>query len=129
MTTPQNACNDQPGRFVFIVDDDDALVEALTELLREEGYVVEAHTVASKALARLESGARPDVILLDYLMPEMKGSEFLTALDRAGIEVPVMLLSAMNESRVDVPIRQVRAMIRKPFDLDRLLSELSRVAA
>lgn len=117
------------GPSVFIVDDDDALVEALSDLLREEGYEVEAHTVASEALARLEAGTRPDVILLDYLMPEMKGDAFLEALERAGIDVPVMVLSAMNESRLDVPVRRVRAMIRKPFDLEKLLDELQRLAA
>jgi CheY-like chemotaxis protein len=116
-------------RSVFIVDDDPALVEALTELLCEEGYRVEAHTVATEALARLEGGVRPDVVLLDYLMPAMNGDEFLGALERAGVDVPVMLFTAMNESRVHVPARRVRAVIRKPFDLDRLLDELARVRA
>jgi len=114
---------------VFIVDDDPALVEALAELLRDEGYRVEAYTVATEALARLEAGLRPDVILLDYLMPAMNGDEFLGALDRANVDVPVMLLSAMNESRVPMRARRVRAVIRKPFDLERLLDELSQLKA
>ena len=116
------------GRSVFIVDDDDALVEALAELLREEGYAVEAHTNVTSALERLEGGIRPDVVLLDYLMPQMSGGEFLAHLEDVGIDVPVMLFTAMNESRVQVPTRNVRAMIRKPFDLKRLLDELERVS-
>jgi len=124
-TAPDETC----GRTVFLVDDDDALIEALTELLRDEGYVVEAYTSAFAALARLEAGARPDVILLDYLMPEMRGDAFLAALDDAGIDVPVMLLSAMCESRLRLPSRRLHAWIRKPFDLGRLLDELARLAA
>jgi CheY-like chemotaxis protein len=128
--TPSIATASVEGkRSVFIVDDDPALVEALTELLRDEGYAVEPHTDACVALARLEAGERPDVVLLDYLMPRMTGGDFLVALERAGIEVPVMLFTAMNESRVHVPRQNVRTMIRKPFDLERLLEELSRIEA
>ncbi len=115
------------ARSVLIVDDDPALVEALTDLLREEGYLVEAHTVATDALARLSREPRPDVVLLDYLMPGMNGDEFLRALERAEIDVPVMLLSAMSESRM--PTRRVRAVIRKPFDLERLLAALAGLEA
>jgi CheY-like chemotaxis protein len=113
-------------RSVFIVDDDEALVEALSELLREEGYAVEAHTDALRALERLKAGTRPTVVLLDYLMPAMTGCDFLQHLEHAGIDVPVMLFTAMNEARVHVPMRNVRAVIRKPFDLKRLLEELER---
>lgn len=115
------------GRSVFIVDDDEPLVEALSDLLREEGYAVEAHTDVLEALERLKAGTRPDVVLLDYLMPGMTGCEFLHHLEQVGIDVPVMLFTAMNESRVQVPIRNVRVVIRKPFDLKRLLEELEKV--
>ena len=115
------------ARSVLIVDDDEALVEALTELLRDEGHVVEAHTDGFRALARLKDGFRPDVVLLDYLMPRMNGSEFLVELERHGIALPIVLFTAMNASRVHVPTRNVIAMIRKPFDLKRLFETLAKV--
>jgi CheY-like chemotaxis protein len=115
------------GRSVFIVDDDPVLVEALTELLREEGYRVEAHTDATSALDRLRAGVRPDVVLLDYLMPAMNGEEFLEALESADIRVKVMLFTAMHEPRIRARGGLVRGMIRKPFDIDRLLAELERL--
>lgn len=115
------------GRSILIVDDDDALVDTLAELLRQEGCVVEAHTDVICALQRLQEGLRPDVILLDYLMPGMTGCEFLEQLEQDGIDVPVMLFTAMNASRVNVPMRNVRAVIHKPFELDRLLEELARI--
>jgi len=129
-SSPPESGTQKAGRSVLIVDDDDALVEALSELLREEGYRVETYTVAEGALARLREGAAPpDVVLLDYLMPTMNGDEFLAALDEAEIAVPVLLLSAMNESRVPRRSSLVRAVIRKPFDLDRLLGELAQIRA
>lgn len=124
-TDPESA--DLSSRTVFIVDDDDALVDALTELLRDEGHTVEPYTDGFHALARLREGARPDVILLDYCMPKMTGDDFLLELEREGIDVPVMLFTAMNASRVRVPTRNVRAVIRKPFELERLLEALANV--
>lgn len=112
---------------VLLVDDDEALVEALTELLRDEGHVVEAYADGESALARLKDGFRPDVVLLDYLMPRMTGGEFLVELECQGIDLPVVLFTAMSASRVHVPTRNVIATIRKPFDLKRLLEALSKV--
>jgi CheY-like chemotaxis protein len=129
VTTDATMSTPARSRSVFIVDDDLALVEALSELLREEGYAVEAHTDVTVALERLSEGCRPDVVLLDYLMPRMNGRDFLLELEREGIDVPVMLFTAMNESRVQVPKRNVRAVIRKPFDLERLLAELSNISS
>lgn len=117
----------EQARLVLLVDDDEALVDALTELLRNEGYEVEAHTDVMKALVRLQDGFRPNVVLLDYLMPQMNGGVFLDHLERVGIDVPVMLFTAMNVSRVHVPPRNVKAMIRKPFDLKQLLDELAKL--
>jgi len=122
---PESA--DLAARTVFIVDDDDALVDALTELLRDEGHTVEPYTDVFHALDRLREGARPHVILLDYWMPKMTGDAFLVELEREGIDVPVMLFTAMTASRVRVPTRNVRAVIRKPFELERLLEELANV--
>lgn len=109
---------------IFVVDDDLALVDSLTDLLADEGYHVEAFTQPLEALARLQAGARPRVLLLDYMMPEMTGEEFLAALASAGVEVPVLLLSGVS----DPPLRgDVAGVIMKPFDIDRLLGALDRL--
>jgi CheY-like chemotaxis protein len=127
MTTVPAAAEAVPGRSVFIVDDDPVLVEALSDLLREEGYRVEAHTEASEALSRLRSGVRPDVVLLDYLMPTMNGEQFLDELANAGVHVNVVLFTAMNEPRIRAHAARVQGVIRKPFDIDRLLEEIERL--
>lgn len=109
---------------IFVVDDDLALVDSLTDLLADEGYRVEGFTQPLEALARLRAGARPRALLLDYVMPEMTGEEFLAALASTGVEVPVLLLSGVS----DPPLRgDVAGVITKPFDIDRLLGALDRL--
>ncbi|WP_437712886.1 response regulator [Sorangium sp. So ce448] len=109
---------------IFVVDDDPALVESLLDLLSDEGYRVQGFTRPLEALDRLAHGARPRAVLLDYVMPEMTGEEFLTALAAAGVEVPVLLLSGVNEPNIRGAVAGVLA---KPFDVDRLLVVLERL--
>lgn len=109
---------------IFVVDDDPALVESLMDLLSDEGYRVQGFTRPLEALDRLARGARPRAVLLDYVMPEMTGEEFLAALAAAGVEVPVLLLSGVSEPSIRGAVAGVLA---KPFDVDRLLVVLARL--
>lgn len=109
---------------IFVVDDDAALVDSLTDLLSDEGYRVQGFTQPQEALARLVGGARPRAVLLDYLMPEMTGEQFLAELASAGVEVPVLLLSGVADPGVRGPVAGV---LLKPFDVDRLLVALDRL--
>ncbi|XYH97025.1 response regulator [Sorangium sp. So ce1128] len=115
-----------PGAEVFVVDDDPALVDSLTDLLSDEGYRVQGFTRPREALDRLARGARPRAVLLDYVMPDMTGEEFLTALAAAGVDVPVLLLSGVSEPSVR---GSVAGVLAKPFDVDRLLVVLDRLTS
>jgi two-component system response regulator MprA len=111
-------------RTIFVVDDDPSLVDSLVDLLLDEGYMALGFTRPLEALERLRAGARPRVLLLDYLMPEMNGEEFLAALAAERVELPVLLLSGMNDPGIE---GAVAGVILKPFDLDRLLAEMTRL--
>src|SRR4029450_7804636 len=66
-----------PTPLILVVEDHDSARTALTKLLSSTGYdVIEAHN-GSDALAKLANGPRPDLILLDLMMPVMDGWEFL----------------------------------------------------
>lgn len=80
----------------MVVDDDPAVRKILGEILREEGYEVIELTNGQAALDRLRSGARPDLILLDLMMPVLDGWQFRNQqlLDPALAEIPVVAMSA-----------------------------------
>jgi CheY-like chemotaxis protein len=107
---------------VLIVEDDADLREMMAQLLSLEGF--KSATVANgrEALEYLHDGReKPDVILLDLMMPVMDGWEFRRKqqADPTVADVPVIVLSALDQSRAaDV---DAQAFLKKPLDFDRLL--------
>src|SRR5881398_1158733 len=102
---------------VLIVEDDADLREMMAQLLSLEGFQAAAVANGSEALQYLHNGhIKPDVILLDLMMPVMDGWEFRRKqqADPAFADVPVIVLSALDQSRAaDV---QAEAFLKKPLD-------------
>ena len=111
---PRNPCP------VLIVEDDEDLREMMAQLLSIEGF--KAATVANgrEALAYLHAN-KPDVILLDLMMPVMDGWEFRRQqkADPDLAHVPVIVLSALDQARAAAV--DAAAFLKKPLDFDRLL--------
>ena len=114
MTTP-------PHCPVLIVEDDEDLREMMAHLLTLEGF--EAATAANgrEALEYLNQGDKPDVILLDLMMPVMDGWEFRRQqqADPNLAPVPVIVLSALDQARASNV--DAAAFLKKPLDFDHLL--------
>jgi CheY-like chemotaxis protein len=110
-------------RSVLIVDDDAPLREAIAEALSDEGLSVSCSANGRDALAALRSGARPDVILLDLMMPVMDGWTFREeqSRDPSLATIPVVVVTAAHD--LPKPI-DARAIVRKPFRLQLLLSAI-----
>lgn len=101
----------------------------LTEALRDEGYGVRVAANGREALDNVDR-ERPDLILLDLMMPVMDGSQFFEqfrARQHPGAErVPVLLISAGHGLPEQARTLGTDGYLPKPFDLDRLLDEVAR---
>jgi CheY-like chemotaxis protein len=85
-----------PGRPLLMVDDDDLGRSQMRAALEQQGWAVTEARDGLDALTKL-SEARPDVIILDLMMPEMDGFEFLDEMRRKAEwrDIPVVVVTAM----------------------------------
>jgi len=107
---------------VLIVEDDEDLREMMAQLLTLEGFQTAAVANGREALDYLHQATRPDVILLDLMMPIMDGWEFRRRqqADPVLAPVPVIVLSALDQARA--ANLNATAFLKKPLDFDRLLT-------
>ncbi|HSB21140.1 MAG TPA: response regulator [Anaeromyxobacteraceae bacterium] len=111
---------------VLVVDDDPDILEAICEILAMEGYRVAQARHGAEALARV-AAERPDLILLDLMMPVMDGVAFAEALRtrHPGGHIPVLVISADANPERAAGGLQARAFLAKPFDLETLLAQVA----
>jgi CheY-like chemotaxis protein len=109
------------ARRILIVDDDADLSEEVVALLSGEGFITEVARDGGQAIARLREGMRPDLILLDLMMPVVDGWQFrafqLADPDLASLPVIAMSASGTAQARAI----HADAYIDKPFNLSELL--------
>jgi len=112
---------------ILIVEDDTDLREMMAQLLTLEGYAAETVANGFDALEYLDRGHRPELILLDLMMPVMDGWEFRRRqrANPAVADVPVVVLSALDQSRA-VDLAATDEILKKPLDFDRLLALVRR---
>src|SRR5205809_4591021 len=109
---------------VLIVDDDSEVRQLLADGFRCSGHDVLEAGDGRKALDLLVAGIRPDVIVLDVIMPVMDGLTFL-AHKRDAREfsaIPVVVVSATARG----PVAGAHCVLPKPFDLDDLIETVDR---
>ena len=113
---------------VLIVEDDADLREMMAQLLTLEGYQIEAVANGREALEYLNEAPRPDVILLDLMMPIMDGWEFRKRQqsDPALADVPVIVLTALDQAQARASDLNGVDFLKKPLDFDRLLELVRR---
>ena len=117
-------------RRVLVVDDDVSIQGFLVDALADDGYEVRTATNGQEALTILQEW-RPDVILLDLMMPEMDGWQFRAsqlALPEAA-DIPVIVLSAMRDPTPKVQGLAPSRVFVKPFDLEDLLDTIDELSA
>jgi CheY-like chemotaxis protein len=114
---------------VLLIDDEFGIVEALCALLADEGYRTVSAANGRQGLAKLEK-AQPDLILLDFMMPELDGAGFLRQLRLQAIwrTVPVVMMSSVSEEMVrDVCGNAFEGFLHKPFSVSQLLDLVAKL--
>src|SRR3954453_8836220 len=81
---------------VLVVDDEQAIREALERALRLEGFAVRTAAGGLEALEQIERD-EPQVVLLDITMPDLDGVQVIKRLRGQGSDLPICVLSARNE--------------------------------
>ena len=116
---------------ILLVEDDFVLRTSLAELLVNQGYAVECAAHGLEAFERLSNApAKPDVIVLDLMMPYMTGFEFRT-LQRAlpsVCNVPVVVITASGQSAVEAQKMGVKETFYKPVNTWRFLETIRHLA-
>jgi CheY-like chemotaxis protein len=107
----------------MVVEDDPDNLESIVELLREEGYDVLPARNGQEACDRA-AAARPSLMIVDYLLPDVTGTELVSRLrtQMKGADVPVVFLTATVD-----PIDAAGApVVKKPVALHDLLQVLNQ---
>src|SRR5690242_18809643 len=116
---------------VLVVDDEAEMAESHRMVLEARGYEVVTAADGVQALQILRRGLRPCVILLDLMMPVMDGIEFRRqqAADGSIADIPVVVLSEVEELLDFVPLGQVAGCYRKPVDWDVVLGIIAELSS
>lgn len=113
-------------RRVLVIDDDAMIRKTVRMTCEREGYSVQEAEMGAEALARVES-FRPDLILLDLMLPDVSGFDVCRDIRRMGSRVPIIILSAKTEE-IDVVVGlEIGAddYIVKPFRPRELLARIA----
>ena len=111
---------------ILIVEDERDLVAALAFNLKKEGHVAVGVARGDEALAAAQR-ERPDLVLLDVMLPGVGGLDVCRALRAAGIEVPVIMLTARSEELDRVLGLEIGAddYVTKPFSVRELIARIN----
>jgi diguanylate cyclase (GGDEF)-like protein len=118
----------QTGLRILVIDDEDLICQLLRRLLEEAGYSVIEATTAASALQQSQTG--PDLILMDYVLPDMDGLRLLQAIrsQTRSAQVPVIFLTGKDDVPTKLEALKHGAVdyVTKPFDRRELLARISR---
>jgi CheY-like chemotaxis protein len=114
---------------LLVVDDDQNVAKSLEALFRARGYEVEVAYDGRQVLERLNVDPLPDLVLLDYSMPELDGEEVLSRI-RANPRLEGVVVLLATASSIDLKrLQNVSGMLRKPYPRDVLYTMVTRLLA
>jgi CheY-like chemotaxis protein len=115
---------------ILVVDDELSNAEVLGLILEEEGYRVFTAANGRHGLERIPE-LRPDLVVLDFMMPVMDGAEMGKRLraDPATRHIRILMNSSLEEDTVREFFSGYDAFLRKPYDVDAALQTIARLVS
>jgi CheY-like chemotaxis protein len=119
---------ESPQRHILVVDDEPFVCEALKMMLAFDGHSVRTTSSGQDALSILGS-EKFDLVITDFMMPQMKGDELAAAIKSRLPNQPVVMITAYAEllQSSKNPLKGVDFMISKPFLLENLREAIAKV--
>jgi two-component system, OmpR family, response regulator len=119
---------DEPATRILVVDDEPSITDAVGTALRYEGFDVRSESTGRGALAAANE-FRPDLIVLDIMLPDLDGLEVTRRLRSDGIRIPVLFLTARDATEDKVSGLTVGGddYVTKPFSLAEVVARVRAV--
>ncbi len=127
-TIAPSAATGVMGRRVLVVDDEDSITELVAMALRYEGFAVETAATGYQALSMLDS-FRPELLVLDVMLPDIDGFSVAERVRRERREVPVLFLTARDATEDKVRGLTIGGddYVTKPFSVAELVARVHAV--
>lgn len=101
---------------ILVVDDDPELQGILADLCAMNGYQTDLASNGAEALSLMRENTAYDLAIVDFLMPEMSGAEFIKRVRENKDDLPIIVISACNDVEDAFIAAGANFFLRKPFD-------------
>jgi CheY-like chemotaxis protein len=127
---PNSSQDEQHQPLILIVEDDAAISGVISDFLDALGYQTATASDGEEAVAATQR-LKPDLIVMDLMMPRLTGGEAASALklDLPTARIPILGISALDNVEDIAELLPIDAVLEKPFDLSDLQREVERLLA
>ena len=112
----------------LVVEDDPAIRRLVEKLLQRRGMEIETAHDGQQAIEKIAAGGGYAILVLDLMLPGASGYEIIDYIKRSGVELPVVVVSAVSQqalSKLDLDV--VKLVISKPFDVNEFTEGVARI--
>ncbi len=125
------AKNSKLYKNILVVEDNHAILDVITLILQSEAYKVSGLSKSASMMQHIQQ-SKPDLIILDIMLPDADGRELLTQIrkDEFTANIPVLMISAKyTATNIQHGEYKPNGFLAKPFDIDDLLDKIEGILA
>ena len=129
ITDPVETTENLAGKRILVVDDEEIVRETIHAILSSMGFEVVTVPGGAEALALLEKGEIPDLMMLDLTMPGLSGAEVFSRLQGMEMSFPVLVVSGYSKEKLSslFPGEGPNGFLQKPFSPEALIVALNEI--